>query len=457
MMNFSLLMCASFACRFVASQVSSAAGGVFSALVAVLRNPPRAYHLHVLVHQSARAGGIADFDEGRQFPVGVEDAARHARRERWVMRGPGDVLQRDELHHQDAVVGRLGDREMEFAPRARKAADVVDSALGIGDELAQPGMILGGGIDGGELSGAALDGVLRIHDLADRHAGEIELYRERLGEQAGIALGDTRTAAGADLDLDPALSFQRSQRVARDDAAHAETLGQNLFGAEEIARAKLFGEERVAHLNDDLRRHGRGAEGDDLPLAALHGRMKPHASPTAPAPCSPGEGSKRKKSSNDHKDDIFVPAHGSTPRAPHRTHFLRPAAWATPPQRLLSVSMWRANSSGPPLSGSMPCGRHVNTTSFAATASRTARASLSMISRGVPAGAMRPNQIEVSKSGMPASAMVGTFGKMPGRFDAADARARSEPASTWEITAEAGENIIVTRPARRSVAACGLP
>src|SRR5262245_57769535 len=115
--------------------------------------------------------------------------------------------------------------------------------------------------------------------------------------------------------------------------------------------------------------------------------------------------------------------------------------------------MWRANSSGLPLSGSMPCGRQLITTSFEATASRTARASLSMISRGVPAGAMRPNQIEVSKSGMPASAMVGTFGKMPGRFDAADARARSEPASTWEITAEAGENIIVTRPARRSVAA----
>jgi len=92
----------------------------------------------------------------------------------------------------------------------------------------------------------------------------------------------------------------------------------------------------------------------------------------------------------------------------------------------------------------MPCGRQAITTSFEATASRTARASLSTISRGVPAGAMRPNQIEVSKSGTPASAMVGTFGKMPGRFDAADARARSEPASTWEITAEAGENIIVT-------------
>ena len=87
------------------------------------------------------------------------------------MRGPGDVLQRDELHHQDAVVGRFGDGEMEFARRAREAADVVDSALRLGDELAQPGVILGGGIDGGELGGAALDRALRIHDLARRHAG----------------------------------------------------------------------------------------------------------------------------------------------------------------------------------------------------------------------------------------------------------------------------------------------
>jgi hypothetical protein len=41
----------------------SAAGVLFSTLVAMLRNAPRANHLHVLVHQSARAGGIAYFDE----------------------------------------------------------------------------------------------------------------------------------------------------------------------------------------------------------------------------------------------------------------------------------------------------------------------------------------------------------------------------------------------------------
>src|SRR5262249_5258777 len=73
------------------------------------------------------------------------------------------------------------------------------------------------------------------------------------------------------------------------------TLGQILFGAEEIARTKLFGEQRVAHLNDDLRRHGRGAEGNDLPLADLHGWMKPHSSSTALAPCSPRRGAKAQK------------------------------------------------------------------------------------------------------------------------------------------------------------------
>ena len=72
------------------------------------------------------------------------------------------------------------------------------------------------------------------------------------------------------------------------------------------------------------------------------------------------------------------------------------------------------------------------TTSVDFTASRAARASLSITSRGVPAGAIRPNQIEVSKSGMPASTMVGTSGRMPTRFAAADASALSLPAWTCE-------------------------
>ena len=133
-------------------------------------------------------------------------------------------------------------------------------------------MILGGGVDGGELGGEAFDGALRVHDLADRHAGEIELHGQRLGEQAGIALRDARAAAGADLDLDDALRLERAQRVARDDAAHPEALGEILLGAEKIARAQLLGEQRLAHLRDDLGRQGRGAEGEDF--AALDGRVQ---------------------------------------------------------------------------------------------------------------------------------------------------------------------------------------
>ena len=143
--------------------------------------------------------------------------------------------------------------------------------------VAQPGMIVCGGVDSGELCGEAFDGALRIHDFGHRDAGKVELHGQRLGEQAGIALRDARAAAGADLDLDDALRLQRSQRIARDDAADAEPLGEILFRAEEIARAKLLGEQCLAHLRHDLGRHGRGAEGNDLALAVLHRRVKPHA------------------------------------------------------------------------------------------------------------------------------------------------------------------------------------
>src|SRR5262249_61567201 len=109
---------------------------------------------------------------------------------------------------------------MEFARRAREAGNVVDSALGLRDELAQPDVIRGGGIDRGELRGAALDGALRIHDLADGDAGKVELHGERLGEQAGVAARNARAAPPADLDLDPALPPPGAPGVAPAHAAH---------------------------------------------------------------------------------------------------------------------------------------------------------------------------------------------------------------------------------------------
>ena len=109
-----------------------------------------------------------------------------------------------------------------------------------------------------------------------RHPGEIELHRQCFGEQAGVALRDARAAAGADLDLDDALRVERAQRVARDDPAHPEALGEVLFGAEKVARPHLLGEQRIAHVRHDLRRERGAAECDDVALAALDGRMKPH-------------------------------------------------------------------------------------------------------------------------------------------------------------------------------------
>src|SRR5260221_508573 len=101
--------------------------------------------------------------------------------------------------------------------------------------------------------------------------------RQRLSEEAGIAARNARAAARADFDLDHALRVQGSQRVARDDAADGETLREILFRAEEIARPKLLCEQRLAHLGDDLRGHGRAAKGNHVSSAALDSRMKPHA------------------------------------------------------------------------------------------------------------------------------------------------------------------------------------
>src|SRR5262245_46847257 len=104
MMNLSLAIVLSFAFTRSSSFVSATilVGG--GAILAMLGDAARADHLHVLLHQATGAGGIAHFDEGGELLVGVENAARHLWRQRRIARGPGYVLQRDELHHQHAVV-----------------------------------------------------------------------------------------------------------------------------------------------------------------------------------------------------------------------------------------------------------------------------------------------------------------------------------------------------------------
>ena len=107
---------------------------------------------------------------------------------------------------------------------------------------------------GRKLGGERLDRALRVHDLGGAHAGEVELHGERLGEQARIAARDARAAALAHLDVGDAERLQGAQRVARHDPADAEARREVLLGAEEVAGLELLGEQRVAHLGDDLRR-----------------------------------------------------------------------------------------------------------------------------------------------------------------------------------------------------------
>ena len=82
----------------------------------------------------------------------------------------------------------FGYGEVKLASKPRVGRDVIDAPFRLGVELAQPPVVFGGRMDGGEFGGKALDGALRVHDFADCHAGEIELHGERLGKQAGITL-----------------------------------------------------------------------------------------------------------------------------------------------------------------------------------------------------------------------------------------------------------------------------
>ena len=218
----------------------------------VLGDAPGADHLHVVVHEPPRRGGVARLDQVDQLAVHVDDVARHRRRQRPVARRPRHVLQRDQLGHQHAVVRRLGDRQVEVAARAGERVEVVDLVLSVLEQRPQFRDVRGGGVFGRKLCGHAFDAALRVHDLAHFDAGELELHRQRLGEQPRIAMRDARAAAGAHADLDNAERLQRAQRVARHDAAHVEARRQFLLGGEEVAGLEALFEQRLAHFGDDL-------------------------------------------------------------------------------------------------------------------------------------------------------------------------------------------------------------
>ena len=74
-----------------------------------------------------------------------------------------------------------------------------------------------------------------------------------------------------------------------------------------------------------------------------------------------------------------------------------------------------------------------------------------MIAADVPAGASRPNQDATSKSGTPASIMVGSSGMFGERVRAVMASPRSLPSRTFGRIAPAFWNVMVTRPPITSV------
>ena len=88
----------------------------------------------------------------------------------------------------------------------RAASSRLASASAI--DLPQPRDVLVGGVLGGKLGGEAFDGALRVHDLGGADAGEVELHRERLGEQPRIAARHPRAAALAHPDLGDAERLQ---------------------------------------------------------------------------------------------------------------------------------------------------------------------------------------------------------------------------------------------------------
>src|SRR5919204_3820134 len=163
-----------------------------------------------------------------------------------------------------------------------------------------------------------------------------------------------------------------------------------------------------------------------------------------------GEGTITKRGND---DCVFEPR----PLTPTACYFLSPAASAAAVHLTVSRAMNCANSSGGPPIGSNACARSLAATSLAASASLAAALSLSMIGRGVPAGATRPNQTPASKSGSPASTIVGTFGATCARLTELTAKALSLPESICGSIVEATPSISDTRPARRSVTAGGLP
>ena len=80
-----------------------------------------------------------------------------------------------------------------------------------------------------------------------------------------------------------------------------------------------------------------------------------------------------------------------------------------------------------------------------------------MTSGGVPAGAISPNHVEMSKPGTPASAIVGRSGASFDRCDVVTASARSLPALTCTIAFARLSNMSWVSPASSAWVAGAAP
>src|SRR6266852_3725632 len=92
---------------------------------------------------------------------------------------------------------------------------------------------------------------------------------------------------------------------------------------------------------------------------------------------------------------------------------LIPAAFAILVNLAISLLMWAANCSGEPGATSSPCAVSVAFTSALPSTLTVSAFSRPMMALGVPAGASNPNHEVISKSGSPASGIVGTSGPRP--------------------------------------------
>src|SRR4029079_16932507 len=148
---------------------------------AAFGNAAGADHLDVVVHQRSRGGRVAQLNQVGKSGVNFQDVLRQLGRGGGIAARPGYVLERDQLHHQHAIVGRLGDREVKVARQPGKDIKIVHRVFGFAQQAAQVGDVGGGGIFGGEFSAKRLDRALGVHDFGSADAGEVELHGDRLG------------------------------------------------------------------------------------------------------------------------------------------------------------------------------------------------------------------------------------------------------------------------------------